>query len=59
MLAIQNIFYFLALSAIIAVVVAALTKDTFKKQVYHGLVVFGQLVGGVVALAVVVFLLSR
>ena len=59
MLALQNIFYFLALSIIIAVVVAALTKDTFTNQVKHGLVVFGQLVGGVIALATVVFLLSR
>jgi hypothetical protein len=59
MLALHNILYFLILSVIIAVVVAALTKDTFEKQVKHGLLVFGQLVGGVFALAVVVYLLSR
>jgi hypothetical protein len=59
MLALQNIFYFLVLSIIIAVVVGALTKDTFEKQCKHGLLVFGQLVGGVFALAVVVYLLSR
>jgi hypothetical protein len=59
MLALQNIFYFLVVSVIIAVVVGALTKDTFEKQFKHGLLVFGQLVGGVFALAVVVYLLSR
>jgi ABC-type polysaccharide transport system permease subunit len=59
MLALKNIFYFLVLSIIIAVVVSALTKSPFKKQVKHGLIVFGQLVGGVIALTVVVYLLSR
>lgn len=59
MVMVQNIFYFLVLSIIIAIVVGALTKDTFEKQFKHGLVVFGQLVGGVFALAVVVYLLSR
>jgi len=59
MLALQNIFYFLVLSIIIAIIVGALTKDSFEKQVKHGLVVFGQLVGGVIALTAVVFLLSR
>jgi hypothetical protein len=59
MLALQNIFYFLVLSVVIAIVVGALTKDTIEKQFKHGLLVFGQLVGGVFALAIVVYLLSR
>lgn len=55
----QNIFYFLALSAIIAIVVGALTHDSIERQLKHGLIVFSQLVGGIVALTVVVYLLSK
>ncbi len=58
-MALSNIFYFIIVSAIIAVVVGALTHDTYARQLKHGLVIFGQLVGGVVALAVVFYLLSR
>ncbi len=59
MLALQNIFYFFIISVIIAIVVGALTKGKIEKQFKHGALVLGQLVGGVFALAIVVYLLSR